>query len=113
MAWLMRARLNEAANGGDAAMARLWLIPLLRASVCDAFRWLLRAMCVAMPLVARAEDAPEIRRFGDWEAVCEDGDREARSSSGSPASTKSACKAVQRLTVQGTGETVFVLTVVP
>jgi invasion protein IalB len=113
MAWPMLAGLNEAANWGDAAMALLWFILHPRASIGDALRWLLGAVCVAMPLSAWAEDAPKIRRFGDWEAVCENGDQEARSASSSPASTERTCKAVQRLAVQGTNETVFVLTVVP
>jgi invasion protein IalB len=61
---------------------------------------------------ARAETAPALQRFGDWEVMCEtllQGAQEAASA----VTSKPACKVVQRLTVKGTDETVFLVTLLP
>jgi invasion protein IalB len=62
--------------------------------------------------VVQAETAPAIQRFGDWEVTCEtlpQGAQEAASA----VTSKPACKVVQRLTVKGTDETVFLVTLLP
>ena len=54
---------------------------------------------------------PEIRRFGDWEVICE-----GRAPASSPADGKAApraCKAMQRQVAKETGQTVFLVTVLP
>ena len=77
------------------------------------FGWALRAVCALLPLVARAAEVPKIQRFGDWEVVCNAADQGSASPSGNQPPVEKACKAVHRLTVQDTNETVFVLTILP
>lgn len=76
-------------------------------------RWILRVAGTLLPLVAWADEVPQTQRFGDWEVVCEPAGRGGASPDGSRAPAGKVCKAVQRLAVEGTNETVFVLTVVP
>lgn len=52
----------------------------------------------------RALAAPTVERFDDWEVHCGEG---------ASAAAKGNCKAVQRLAVKDSGETVFLLTVLP
>lgn len=60
---------------------------------------LLALLAYAFPAAETAKASePATEHFGDWEVVC---------------TTASECKAVQRLAVKGTDETVFLLTVLP
>ncbi|MBB4017440.1 invasion protein IalB [Chelatococcus caeni] len=54
----------------------------------------------------RSLAAPAVERFDDWEVHCGEG-------TGATAAAKGNCKAVQRLAVKDSGETVFLLTVLP
>jgi invasion protein IalB len=56
-----------------------------------------------------AQEAPQIERFADWEVVCSPPQSSSASVSAPP---KVDCRAVQRLTVQDSDETVFAVTVI-
>jgi invasion protein IalB len=58
-----------------------------------------------------AQESPDIRRFGNWEVLCSPSEEAAGRKSSPPHGASEACRAVQRLTVSETGQTVFVLTV--
>jgi invasion protein IalB len=63
-------------------------------------------LCLALPTPVLAEETQQLQRFDDWEVAC---------AAGPPSPSPEAigdCKAVQRLTAQGGGETVFLFTVV-
>jgi invasion protein IalB len=60
-------------------------------------------------VTASAQAASPIERFADWEVVCPSSQSSAAPNSQPP---KSDCQAVQRLTVQGSDETVFAITIV-
>ena len=68
-----------------------------------------------IPVASPAQNAQGIYRHGDWEIVCDAPARqrpEGQPSHSAPF-PQTACKAIQRLTVRETDETVFVLTVLP
>jgi invasion protein IalB len=63
-------------------------------------------LCLALSSRISAEETKQLQRFEDWEVACAAGPR-------LPASQATGdCKAVQRLTVQGGDETVFLFTIV-
>ncbi len=74
---------------------------------------LLAGILLSSPSTGWAEEDPRVRRVGDWEILCDESMSPQGGLSGAPLKTASRCKAVQRLTVEETDETVFVITVLP
>jgi invasion protein IalB len=70
----------------------------------------LAAFCLLVPLSSTGKASAEVRRFGDWELVCEPATIGIGTQTGNPAVQETACKAVQRFTAGATNETVFILT---
>jgi invasion protein IalB len=73
--------------------------------------WLAILVGTTMPGFGQPQTSSAPRRFGDWEVVCGPGTDAATPGDAADRPRGSGCRAVQRLTVQDTGDTAFLLSV--
>lgn len=77
-----------------------------------AFCGMLACLLAMLPISGMAQSSPEVRRFGDWDVLCANpGGTGAEKTSSTANASAAGCRAVQRLTMNGTDSTVFALTV--
>jgi invasion protein IalB len=73
--------------------------------------WLAVLIGTTMPGFGQPESPSAPQRFGDWEVVCGAAADMAKPGNAADRARASTCRAVQRLTVQESGDTVFLLSV--